>query len=99
MLIVPKVVMNGLIFNRVTMTPLIQPTVVPAAKAARTAGTTGMPFFMATAETRPHSDMFDPTDMSNAPQTMTIVIPITISPSLEEFSRMFNAVLAAEIGD
>ena len=36
---------------------------------------------MAKAATSPQKHWADPTDMSKAPQTMTIVIPMTIKPS------------------
>jgi hypothetical protein len=49
------------------------------------------PDFKTIAVTMPLTARLEPTDMSNAPHTMTIVMPMTISPSLEELSRIASA--------
>ena len=90
---VPKVVMKGLIPSRVTRLPLPQPTAAPVANAASIASGTGRcALFMASAATSPQTAIAEPTDMSKAPQMMTMHIPITIEPSGAAFSRIVTTV-------
>ena len=87
----PRVVMKGLILSRVTIVPLIQPTTAPAARAAATASPIGRWAVRTRAATSPQKAIAEPTDMSNAPQTMTMVMPMTINPSDEAPSRIARA--------